>query len=293
MNNFELIDDFLTNRLGEPEKAAFEKELETNAPLKAEVALQKLAIEGVKKARAAELKAMLNNVPMGASVSMEWSALKIAAGIVGAGILVAGLTFYFKSDQTLNPTNFSSSMEDSLKQPENKTNESEETPSQPQQETVSPAEDSKEEPKKEAVKEKAEQKGVEKKTNNKSAEAVKPKIEVIDPTQELAENSKTEKNTTGENKKALVSVSHISVETDATNKKYGFHYQFSQGKLHLYGNFDKGLYEILEVNGDSHAVFMYYKELYYLLDEKQSAITLLEPIKDKTLLSKLKEYRGR
>jgi type IV secretory pathway VirB10-like protein len=220
---------------------------------------------------------------------MEWSALKIAAGIVGAGILVAGLTFYFKSNQALNPTNFSSSIEDSLNQPDNTTNAPEETPSQPNQENISPGE----EPKKEAAKEKAEKKETEKKANNHSAEAVKPKIEMVDPTQELAENSTAEKNTAGENKKALVSVSHILVETDATNKKYGFHYQFSQGKLHLYGNFDKGLYEILEMNGDSHTVFMYYKELYYLLDEKQLAITLLEPIKDKKLLSKLKEYRGR
>lgn len=289
MNNFESIDDFLTNRLGAPEKAAFEKELETNTALKAEVGLQKLAIEGVKKARAAELKAMLNNLPLGTNISMEWSALKIAAGIVGAGILIAGLTFYFKSNQALNPTNFSSSIEDSLNQPDNTTNAPEETPSQPNQENISPAE----EPKKEAAKEKAEKKETEKKASNHSAEAVKPKIEMVDPTQELAENSTAEKNTAGENKKALVSVSYILVETDATNKKYGFHYQFSQGKLHLYGNFDKGLYEILEVNGDSHTVFMYYKELYYLLDEKQLAITLLEPIKDKKLLSKLKEYRGR
>lgn len=60
----------------------------------------------------------------------------------------------------------------------------------------------------------------------------------------------------------------------------------------LFGTFDKGLYEILEINSDTHSVFMFYKDNYYLLDEKQAKITLLEPIKDKALVAKLKEYRG-
>ena len=52
-------------------------------------------------------------------------------------------------------------------------------------------------------------------------------------------------------------------------------------------------YEILEIHGDKHSVFLFYKEHYYLLDEKQSKITALEPINDAVLLKKLKEYQGR
>ncbi len=61
----------------------------------------------------------------------------------------------------------------------------------------------------------------------------------------------------------------------------------------LYGPFDKSLYEILEIHGDSHAVFLWYKDNYYKLDEQQHNITRLEPITDATLVKKLKEYRGK
>lgn len=288
MNNFELIDDFLTNRLDEPEKAAFEKELNTNAALKAEVAVQRLAIEGVKKARAAELKAMLKNLPVGGtSLPMGWSILKIAAGVVGAGLLIAGLAHYFKGEENLNPTNLSTSIEDSMKDSVKKL----ENQPEPMEEEKPKLEEVLDE--KTKLSKSAEEKKSQKKAVAQPNQPAQPKIEVIDPTEEMTENSSSEKSQVKSNRKSMISVSHIAVETDATNKKYSFHYQFNQGKLHLYGNFDKGLYEVLEVIGDSHAVFMYYKELYYLLDEKQSTITLLEPIKDKTLISKLKEYRGR
>jgi hypothetical protein len=61
--------------------------------------------------------------------------------------------------------------------------------------------------------------------------------------------------------------------------------------LILYGKFDNGLYEIIEVNGSAHSMFLYYKDYFYLLDEKQIAITPLAPINDLQLIKKLKEYR--
>lgn len=284
MKNFELIDDYLTNRLSDADKTSFESELQTNAELQHEVAVQRMAIEGVKSARAAELKAMLNNVPVGGSTSFEWpSALKIAAGVVGAGLLIAGLSYYFNGKENLNPSSLSTSIEDSIKQPDQQTDQPSQQP-QPEEQTL-PSEPTKEEKKVETPS---------KKEEPKMAEPSRPKIEVLEPTEELTENARAEKeNGAASNNRGQISVSHIAVETDANNKRYSFHYQFSQGKLHLYGDFDKGLYEIVEVNGDSHALFLYYKDLYYLLNEKQVAVTKLEPIKDKTLISKLKEYRGR
>jgi len=88
-------------------------------------------------------------------------------------------------------------------------------------------------------------------------------------------------------------VSKLDVVTQPADKKYSFHYQFTQGKLHLFGPFDRNLYEILEINGDSHAVFLFYKENYYLLDEAQTAVMPLTPIRDGKLLQMLREYRKR
>jgi hypothetical protein len=60
----------------------------------------------------------------------------------------------------------------------------------------------------------------------------------------------------------------------------------------LYGSFDKGLYEVIEVNGNAHSMFLYYKDVYYQLNERSKRITPLAPIKDTELVSKLKQFRS-
>jgi hypothetical protein len=84
----------------------------------------------------------------------------------------------------------------------------------------------------------------------------------------------------------------MEVITGVADKKHTFHYQFVQGKLMLFGPFDKSLYEILEIHGDVPAVFLFYKENYYLLDVSQTSITALRSIQDGQLLKKLKAYRN-
>ncbi|MFM7485430.1 MAG: hypothetical protein ACKO13_00780 [Cytophagales bacterium] len=234
MKHFDLIDDYLTNRLGDDDKTAFEKELLQNSALQKEVAIQRWAIEGVKKARAAELKTMLNNVSVDNSEHMEWiSTLKMAASVAGAGLMVAGLLYYSNKHENLNPTNLSTSIEKSIK----------------------------------------------------------PRIEGMSPPEKFEGSAEAEKDKSSPDYQGQVSVSHIAVTTDATKQKYSFHYQFAQGKLYLYGDFEKETFKLLEFNGDVHALFIHYNEAYYLLDEKQTHITKLEPIKDKTLISKLSEYQ--
>src|SRR5258706_4733435 len=94
MSNFELIDDYLTNRLGEQERVSFEQRLGSDPALKADVDLQKHIVAGVKKTRAAELKAMLNNVPVGGGFSSGPMAGKIAAGVVAVGVAATSLYFF-------------------------------------------------------------------------------------------------------------------------------------------------------------------------------------------------------
>jgi len=85
----------------------------------------------------------------------------------------------------------------------------------------------------------------------------------------------------------------IQVERDSQNKTYSFHYQFSNKKLFLFGPFDEALYEILEIHGDNHALFLYFKENFYLLNDANAEITELTPIRDRPLIQKLKEFRNR
>src|SRR5882757_1982503 len=97
MVNFEQIDDYLSNRLQEQDRKAFEQQLEGDPTLKEEVEFQRKVVEGVRTARMAELKTMLNNVPV--SGGSTWGGAKIAAAIVSAGI-ISTMVYLNMSDDT-------------------------------------------------------------------------------------------------------------------------------------------------------------------------------------------------
>ena len=275
MSQFELVEDYLTNRLDEGAKKAFEQQVESNPQLKAEVNLQKSIIEGVKSARVAELKAMLNNVPVGGSGASSSITGKIALGTISAGII--GTLIYF-GVQT-------ESVEESEIQEQSVVEQQAEpspTPESPETITAIP------------------EKTVKIPSTQKSAEEIKkvqpkaasPKIDVLDLTQDLDDNT-THTNDQKPSTQATVSASSVEVELDNTHKAYPFHYQFKDEKLVLYGPFDSSLYEIIEINGGTHTLFMYYKNSYYHLDEKEKNVVPLIMIRDLELLDKLEEYRNK
>ncbi len=281
MNNFELIEQYLTNKLEGDEKVKFEQQLTSDPALKSEVETQRLIIRTLQKARAAELKSMLNNVPVAsASYSLFNSpSFRIAASIVGIGALITAFYFFNnKPEGNIPAPQMSSSIEDSVTG-KALIDSSAKVEEQVQSEITQPEEKV------------AETKTpIQKKTIPANAEVKQPKIEVQDPTEDLAqhENNMAIKSSP----KISIEPSKISVETVSNDKKHPFHYQFVQGKLVLFGSFDHEPYEVLEINSNDQTHFLYYKSTYYLLDQKQSAITRLEPITDAVLIKKLNQYKG-
>lgn len=281
MSNFELIDNYLTNRLNESERAAFEQQMKSDPALKADVEFQASIVEGLKKARVAELKAMLNKVPVN-SAPVQFSALKVAAGLVGTAVLVSAIYLYFREDnqpEVPSPT----PIEDSIKQRE-QTKEEVKANDEVAHEDQSTEVNKKTDDKKESSVKPAEK-------IKPSKEVTKPKLDVVDPSEDLTESTPTRE--TIEPSKPGLATPALEVEVDSASKKYSFHYQFVNGKVILYGSFDKSLFEILEINGGSHATFLFYKENYFTLDESKHEITPLEVIKDKALIKKLKEFRNK
>jgi len=280
MENFELIDDYLRGRLEGQEKEAFEKQLEADPSLQGEVTLQQQLIEGIKKARISELKTMLSQVPITGAMTAGagLSAGQIAAGVVTSAVVITSTLFYFQ------PWKSNDNPAVKTEQPAIETT----TPKTEPTEEITPevkAEESKTvvtEPKKKVAK----------KVIPSTTKEARPNIQVIDPTDELTNNPSVDAAKAKDQKDiGAVSTSQIEVETIDSNKEYAFHYQFNQGKLTLYGKFDKGLYEIIEVNGTTHSVFLFYKDNYYLLNEKEASITPLTPIRDGQLIKKLLDYR--
>lgn len=273
MNNLEQIDDYLSNKLSAEEKTSFEKQLETDVTLREEVTFQDQLIKGIKQARITELKTMLNNVPVGSALSSGISAAKIGVTLITAGIIGTGLFYYFSGEE-----------EKALPQPIEQNIPTESEPPI-EQETNTEADNT--DPVNKTPLE------VKKKSNKEIEKSVappsRPKLDIVDPTEDLLVESDEEMETVNSRS---VSVSQLDVEADTSHKKYDFHYQFVSSKLMLYGPFDKSLYEILEINGTNHTIFLFYKDNYYLLDEKKSEITKLSPIKDSSLLKLLKAYRN-
>lgn len=284
MENFERIDDYLTGKLNPAERADFEQRLAQDAALKSEMAQQHVIIEGVKAARKAELKAMLNNVPVPAVTGSSSYALKWAAGVVATGAVLTTLYFTVgRGNQT--PEVIATPTESVQKTTPEATPETTPlTPAQQEEEKAGRTED-----KLTTKAEKKTQTQPREKTGAPAPAAEKPTLHVLDPSDEVGDETAPPDAATLS--APAVKAAQIEVETDSSLKKYNFHYQFASGKLILYGSFDKSLYEILEVNGDSHAIFLFYKNNYYLLDERQLKITELKAIADPALLRLLRAYR--
>jgi len=282
MNNFELIDDYLTNRLNEQDRKSFEKQMDTDSALKADVELQREIIQGLKTARIAELKAMLNKVPV-ATPTIYFSPLRIAAGLIGAAALATGLYYYSDKTGDFNPNQISSSLVDSIRH-------SDQTNSEAQADSV--------------VNELKVDIKVDKKISNTdikqedvtitdSQKENKPAIDLLDPTGDLTESNNSKSLESASSKRTGITVASIEVAVNSSERKYKSHYQFANGKLVLYGSFDDGLYEIIEVNGqNSRSLFLYYKTVYYLLDESKKEVTLLKEISDPILVQKLNAFRS-
>jgi hypothetical protein len=280
--DFERLDDYLSNRLSGEDKLDFEKKLEADPELARELKIQQTLVEGIRKVRTAELKSMLNNIPVtGVQTGAESILTKTGTWIVVAGIVATSAYFlFFDKNEGAEPVQEPVTVE-------------QETVESTQPVTVEPAEPETA-PITEPVKDESSDES-EKETPATPAPEIKhPVLDVYDPTKEAADEAilKHEREQLEIISKAFVT-SSIVVETDHSNRKYTFHYMFKEGKLILYGAFEDHLYEILEfISGEKRTVVLFYKTNYYLLDIDKSTPTQLSPIRDQALLKKLKEYRG-
>lgn len=281
--DFELVDQYLSNRMAAHEKAAFEKRLEADTELRNEVSLQHKLIESIRKARVAELKKLLNDIPV-SSIPAEGASIgtKIGIWIVAAALVGTGLYLYTnqKHEVVTEPLQKEEIIEQpAIVEPEKVGKPADET-------AVKPAPDNKDKQSKPSVEVPKANSPVEKKVQE---EPVSPSaLDVFDPTDESAQarEPEAERANSGEAK-----APSILVETIA-DKKYNFHYQFKDNKLYLYGSFEKNLYEIMEFFSDNkRTMFLFYKDNYYLLNEEDQKVRALAPIKDPVLLEKLRDYR--
>ncbi|HET9054824.1 MAG TPA: hypothetical protein VFM90_11655, partial [Cyclobacteriaceae bacterium] len=265
------------------DKAAFEQQVQADPRLAQELDLQQNVVGGIRQARAAELKQMLNNVPLSTIPGGNSVLVKVGMWAVITGLVVTGIYFYSSEEDKTPAEPEVITEQNSIAQPEVT-----ETP-----EAAPEPAPTREEP---AAVTKADEKvtKAERKPAAKEPAPVKP-LDVYEPSEEETDPQTQEyEHEQMENIKKAFVTSSIEVETDTMSKKYNFHYVFKNNKLILYGAFEDNLYEILEFIGDEkRTVALFYKSNYYLLDIEKTQPTRLTPIHDKNLLKILKTHRGK
>lgn len=296
--DLELLDQYVSNRLTAQDKAAFEKKLASDNTLKNEFKIQQSLVEKIREARVKELKTMFNSIPVSSLETGTAPIAKAALWVAVAGAVGVGAYLFLKNDNAEtqntasqeqvakeNPPSAESQPESTPKQESPAVTKEENTPSKTDEQRNTPSENG------------DKTSAVPPATTDGSKSEEEPKapapIDVFDPTEEADGNRPNGNPETKSSESTPLHKSSIVVETDSNNKNYTFHYQFKNGKLYLYGTFEKNLYEIMEFFSDNkRTVFLYYKDSYYLLSEENETVKPLAPISDPTLIKKLKDYRG-
>jgi hypothetical protein len=293
--DLELLDQYVSNRLAAQDRTAFEKKLAADSSLRQELQIQQKVVEKIRTARISELKTMFNNIPTSALETGGTSVgTKIALWAAVATVVGAGVYFFSVSDNDDASRDLSRQEEvtDQVPQttepvePPAATDErtSETQDEKPSGEASTPPAENKEE----ASDTPQSQNGIKSEENAKGPAP----LDVFDPTEEDKQSSDA-KSPAGVSESTPLNKSSIAVEFDSDNKRYDFHYQFKNGKLLMYGTFEKNLYEIMEFFSDNkRTVFLYYKDNYYLLNEQSDDVKPLTAINDPVLLKKLKDNRG-
>lgn len=279
MTNNEQIDAYFNGTLNEAEKQDFIKKLDSNSDLKSEFNFQSDIVAGLHSARKAELIARLDAVTVGGGST---SIATIGKAALIAAVLSSGALIYWNASEekptseTVAPRVVEEKIEDlipTLIEPEVEEEVAEDITKKEddQLELIADANDERITPKK--------------------PEINKPNI--VEPLELTTENYEDEMPESFENEDPT-ELSNIDVEIDNSKRKYSFHYQFKDGKLFLFGSFDKGLYEIIEINSSNDkALYLFYKESYYTLNKSKSDITELSELNDTSLLTRLEKIRER
>ncbi len=277
MGNFEKVEAYFNNELSNSEKNDFLSEVASNTDLKSKFDFQKEVINGIKEARKAELKAMLNKVPV-VSVGTTSSALyKILAGGV-ATILIGTSIWYYINDKnntsTLQEINVISL---NTVEPEKQIIKEEvNTSSLNSDEKVIAATEM---------------------HNTQALKSASPKIITpnLPTSEDVVENKALPEETLdipeAINNGSINLSSKVNVKVKF-KKKYVFHYQYSNKGITLYGHFEEGLFEILELNKEeTRTLYLYYESNYYYINDNSSAIQPLKPVTDKKIKLKLEGLR--
>jgi hypothetical protein len=300
-------DLYLRGELDASTKALYEQHLEADPAMKADLEFQETLTQGLGVAkRRAELKSMLQQTPVSAGFSFlqsglaQWSAAAISAAVV------VGTLWYINQPSS---TNQDASPAVAVQSATSQATTSPSVPTLPAPEASSVLEEplAAAEPAASQVSH-ADPVSPQPKVHQAQQPSVKRANQASDQTSTFDEPSAESKAPAGSEmisgvgdnmnspsvlpKNNAESASAVSETILKTDPAYQMHYQFVDGKLYLYGKFNKGLYEVIDLSGkNGKRSFLYYQETYYQVLPGTSKITALEQTADKSIVASLDKLR--
>lgn len=290
MINYDSIEEYLNGTLSNDQMEGFELKLEQDPEFKREFDFQNDIIESLKNTRKAELKARLNDVQIGSGIGngSTGSIVKISSAvIITAAVGILGyLTFFDKPDtEDSTTTSIEQKISDEshpeiTQKEDNEQEEIEENIDQSTNKKTPPDTESKQTAVKDTQKE-----------SNTAPVPVKPEI-----IEDFPEDQETvvdvPDNTLPE---STITFTKSNIEIDILDdEQYDFHYRFVEDRLFLYGEFNEGVYEIIEIRERGiKSIFLFYNIKFYALDQSRKIITSLQEIKDDELRFKLEQIKDR
>ncbi len=275
MENFKKVEAYFNNEFSDTEKADFLNEVETNTELNTEFNFQKDVINGIKEARKAELKAMLNQVPISAVSTASTGLYKVILG--GAATILLGTAFWYYANSEQSTTQ----VEETVAVISSESEKGSDIKIEKKNPVTSSAVDPKETKEPTLAHTKA-----------TSTQAITPNLPSSEDVMDSGDISEEKVDVPEAISNSPINLnSKINVEVKL-KKKYSFHYQYSNKGIVLYGDFKEGLFEILELNkNESTDYYLFYKSNYYYINEKSGEITALKPVTNKSLKNKLSALR--
>ncbi len=280
-----LVSRYLEGELPDIERLDFESQLITDPLLQEEYHMQKDMIEAIKQLRRTELKSKLAQIHVPEPFWFFTPGFKIAAISSFTAIVGVATYLYFSTDGTRPiklvdlPSEQTLVYEDSF------------IPSKPRSFAIpTPVEI-------EAIEVETPSSPKEAELEANASPLVLPKRvltqpHIVLPDMGIADNAKDVEPVDNSAEMPTSSFDRapekVTVEMIKAHRK-NFHYRFYGSKLFLYGEFDQGPYEILEINTpNGKKYFLYYEHEFYALDQRNYDISQLEKIKDDNTITDLK-----
>lgn len=283
-----VVEDYLNGDMSGSQKEMFETQLSSDPMLQSELSHQSEVIEGLESFRKAELKtrlAAINVNPTILGVISQSAMINSVTTVATTALIATGAYYYFDSpsmDFELDRINSVGYVLDEATLPESRI---ELTPVEtkkispvvitPKSQIADPTVEAKVEAEENDLKEAL--------SFNIPNSPDDIESDIIPSTEEILESNTNNL----EELSGVVKLDRVEIE-NIIDKKYGFHYRYLDGRLYLYGKFDKSPYEIIEINARSgKRLFFYYQDRYYKIEKATSEITAFETILDQELIKEL------